>query len=88
VWGLAFAAADPGVRLVAVDRAEVVEKVTRQYAARAGLAERCSFRTGNLRDVDFGTGEFDLVILGHVLHSEGRSRSLELLARAHRCLRP
>ena len=42
---------------------------------------------GNLREVDFGKDCYDLVILGHILHSEGETSSRTVLRKAYRALR-
>jgi 2-polyprenyl-3-methyl-5-hydroxy-6-metoxy-1,4-benzoquinol methylase len=86
VWGIALAQASPQVRVVAADWAKVLE-VTRQMAARFGVGERFSYLPGNLRTVDFGTG-YQVVTIGHILHSEGKEHSRNLLERVFAALAP
>lgn len=88
VWSQAFARANPEARVTVVDYPAVLDRVTRPFAERAGAQDRHEFLQGNFRDVDFGEGRYDLAILGHILHSEGAERSLTLLRRLHRALRP
>jgi len=88
VWGLGFATAYPQCKLVEVDRQAVVDKVSRPFAQRMGVADRVSFKTGNFREVDLGQECFDVALLGHILHSEGMVRSKALLRRIFQALRP
>lgn len=41
----------------------------------------------NLREVDFGDECYDLVILGHIIHSEGKTWGKKLIKKAYRALR-
>jgi hypothetical protein len=52
-----------------------------------GLAERLSPHPGDLLEADFGTGH-DIATIGHILHSEGPSRSRKLLKKAFDSLAP
>lgn len=79
VWGIALAQSSPHVHVTAVDWPEVIP-VTRQTAARFGLADRFSFVEGDLLKADFG-GDYKVATLGHILHSEGEERSRALLAK-------
>jgi len=85
-WSIAFAQAIPAARVTALDFPEVTP-ITRQFTRRFGVAARYDYLEGNLREVDFGRGEYDLVILGHILHSEGKERGRQLLARVAAALR-
>lgn len=86
VWSLALALLHPQLKVIAVDRALVLDQVTRPFAQRMGCLDRYEMRAGNFRDVDFGS--HDVVFLGHILHSEGESASRTLLQRCHRALNP
>jgi 3-hydroxy-5-methyl-1-naphthoate 3-O-methyltransferase len=86
VWGIAMAQASNKVHVTAVDWPEVLP-TTRQTTARFGVAERFSFISGDLAHTDFGSG-YDVATLGHILHSEGRQRSRELLKKTFRALAP
>ncbi len=88
VWSLAMAKAQPEARITVVDFPEVADQVTRKIAERMGVHERYSFKTGCFHQVDFGTEEFDLAYLGHVLHSEGAALNKTLLEKIHRALKP
>jgi ubiquinone/menaquinone biosynthesis C-methylase UbiE len=86
VWSLALAAAQPELRVVAVDRKLVLDKVAKVFAERLGCAARYEYRAGNFRDLDLGKS--DVAFLGHILHSEGEAASRVLLKRIYEGLNP
>lgn len=86
VWGIALAQSAPDLRVTAVDWPDVLP-VTRQTAAKFGLADRFSFVAGDLLEADFGAG-YTVATLGHILHSEGEERSRALLAKTFKALAP
>ena len=85
-WSLAFAQALPKARVTVVDLPPVAV-ITREYAARYGVAARYDYIEGNLREVDFGRDRFDLVILGHIIHSEGAEWGRKLIEKSAVALR-
>lgn len=86
VWGIALAQESANVTVTAVDWPEVLG-VTRAYAERFGLGSRFDFVAGDILEADFGGG-FDVATLGHILHSEGASRSQTLLKKVFASLNP
>jgi ubiquinone/menaquinone biosynthesis C-methylase UbiE len=86
VWGIAMAQESEKASVIAVDWPEVIP-ITRKTISRFGLAERYSFVAGDLLQADFGTGH-NVATLGHILHSEGRERSRELLKKTFKTLAP
>ena len=86
VWGIGVAQNAPLATVTAVDWPQVLE-ITRQFAGRAGMADRFSYIGGDLDSVDFGGG-YDIAILGHILHSEGERRSRALLRKTFQALAP
>lgn len=86
VWSLALAQLHPQLKVTAVDRAVVLEQVTRVFAQRFNCQDRFTMLPGNFRDVDFG--QHDVAILGHILHSEGEAASRTLLQRCRAALKP
>jgi ubiquinone/menaquinone biosynthesis C-methylase UbiE len=86
VWGVALAQNSPRVTVAALDYPSVLE-VTRRVAERHGVAGRFSYVAGDLATAEFGGG-YDIAILGHILHSEGRARSRELLKKTFHALAP
>ncbi|HEX3036542.1 MAG TPA: class I SAM-dependent methyltransferase [Thermodesulfobacteriota bacterium] len=85
-WSLAFAEAIPDARVMAVDYPEVTP-ITRQFTERLGVADRYNYIEGNLREIDFGRNRYDLVILGHIIHSEGEKWGKRLIKKSYRVLK-
>ena len=88
VWSIALAEALPDLSVVAVDRARILDEVTRPFVREHDLLDRFEFHPGDLKDPLPGPEPFDLIVLGHVLHSEGLEGSLDLLGRCREALRP
>lgn len=85
-WSLAFARAIPDAKVTAVDYPEVTP-ITRDFAKRFEMTDRYSFIEGNLREVDFGKKKYDLVILGHIIHSEGEEFGRKLIQKSSDALK-
>jgi len=85
-WSLAFAQAIPEARVTVVDYPEVTP-IARQFAERFGVADRYDYLEGNLRELDFGRHRYDLVILGHIIHSEGEKWGKKLVKKSARALK-
>jgi ubiquinone/menaquinone biosynthesis C-methylase UbiE len=86
VWGIALAQQSRQVSISAVDWPQVL-KVTKKVAKRHGVGGQLKTIPGDLLKVDFGTGH-QIAILGHILHSEGRERSRQLLRKVFKALAP
>jgi 2-polyprenyl-3-methyl-5-hydroxy-6-metoxy-1,4-benzoquinol methylase len=86
VWGIALAQQSPFVRVQAVDWPRVLE-VTKAVARREGVGDRLKTVGGDLLEADFGSGH-QVATLGHILHSEGRARSRQLLRKTFAALAP
>jgi 2-polyprenyl-3-methyl-5-hydroxy-6-metoxy-1,4-benzoquinol methylase len=86
VWGIALARQSPLVQVRAVDWPRVLE-VTKQVASRHGVGDRFTLVAGDLLEADFGTGH-QVATIGHILHSEGRERSRQLLRKTFMALAP
>lgn len=85
-WSLAFAEKLPKARVTVVDFPPVTA-ITREYAARYGVSDRYDYIEGNLREVEFGRDRYDLVILGHIIHSEGAEWGRRLIQKSAVALR-
>lgn len=85
-WSIAIAEEIPGAHVTLVDFPEVVT-VARQYTERHGVAARFDYREGDFREIEFGAEQFDLVILGHIIHGEGAEWGKRLIARCAAALR-
>src|SRR5262249_17531944 len=84
IWGIALAQQSPQVRVTAQDWAAMIP-ITKRIAKQFGMANRFDYIEGDVLGANFGTG-YDIVTLGHILHTEGRERSQQLLKRAFRAL--
>jgi ubiquinone/menaquinone biosynthesis C-methylase UbiE len=85
-WSLAFAEAIPGSHVTVVDYPEVTP-ITRRFVRKFGVSDRYDYIEGNLREVGFGRNQYDLVILGHIIHSEGEKWGRRLLKKTFRALK-
>lgn len=85
-WGIAFAERDPNIRVMAQDWVDVLE-VTKEFVAKFNLNKQFSYLPGDLSDVDFGEKLYDLIILGHICHSEGQEKTLTLFSRCYKSLK-
>ena len=85
-WSIPFAQAIPKARVTVADFPGVTN-VAREYTTRFGVADRYNYLEGNLRETDFGRERFDLVILGHIIHGEGRDYGRKLIERSYAALK-
>lgn len=85
-WGIAFAESDAGTRVTALDLPNVIE-VTKKLVKKFNLGRSFSYLPGDLRELDFGENKYDLVILGHICHTEGAEKTRELLSRVYKALK-
>ena len=72
--------------MTAIDWPQVIP-VTKKVAARYGLTDRYTFVAGDLHSANFGQGH-SIATLGHILHSEGETRSRRLLSKTFDALAP
>ena len=86
VWGIALAEQSPQVHITAVDWPAVLA-VTEKIARRHGVGRRLTVVPGDLLKARFGK-DHQVATLGHILHSEGRARSRELLKKTFEALAP
>jgi len=86
VWSIPLAKRVAGSQITAVDFAKVLP-VTKRVAQRHQLGERLNTIEGNIETVDFGRG-FHVATLGHILHSEGETKSRKLLKKVFDSLAP
>jgi ubiquinone/menaquinone biosynthesis C-methylase UbiE len=85
-WSIPFASAIKGARVTVIDFPEVTQ-ITRKFTERWNVADQYDYREGDYHEVDFGTEQFDAVIFGHIIHSEGADEGRKLIERAYRALR-
>ena len=86
IWGIALAQQSPLVRVTAQDWPAMIP-TTRRITQKFGVADRFSYVGGDVLEADFGSN-FDVAILGHILHTEGEDRSRKLLKKVFAALKP
>ena len=86
VWSIPLARANKNVQVDALDFLPVLD-VAKKFTEKAGVKEQYRYLAGNWQDIALQANEYDVVILGHILHSEGKKRSLELLKHAYDSLK-
>jgi len=87
VWSIAIVEEFKAARVTALDFPEILA-ITREFVNRHKLSSRYKYSSGDLRDIDFGDERFDLIILGHICHSEGKIHTQQVIKKSFRALRP
>lgn len=85
VWSIPLAVKFAAGQVTAVDFASVLD-VAERYTRKYGVQSRYRFVDADIREMDFGSDEYDLVILGHICHSEGSEQTQRLMKKALRAL--
>lgn len=86
-WSIPMALANKSLQVTALDFPAIL-KVTKDYTTKYGVADRYDHLAGNWREVSWKKGSYDVVILGHILHSEGKDLSEQLLQKCFEALKP
>ena len=60
--------------------------ITKRTTQKFGVSDRFSYVEGDVLEADFGS-DYDIAILGHILHTEGEKRSRKLLKKTSRALK-
>lgn len=87
-WSLGLVSRRSGVTAVAVDHARVLEEITTRFATEHGVFDRYEFRAGSYHEVELEEEAYQVVYLGHVVHSEGWEPSRSLLKRCYHATAP
>lgn len=85
-WSIAFAEAVPGSMVTVIDFPEVT-RITRQFVEKFKMSDRYVYLEGNMREINFGEKQYDLIILGQIIHSEGKEFGEKLINRSYRALK-
>jgi ubiquinone/menaquinone biosynthesis C-methylase UbiE len=86
-WSIPMALANKSVNVDALDFPSTLE-VTKKYATKYGVESQYNYIGGNWREVAWQKNAYDLVILGHILHSEGEKLSCDLIERCFAAVKP
>lgn len=87
VWSIPFAQANPEIFIDALDFPQVLN-VTKEFTHKFNVDSRYKYIGGDWHESKLESNSYDVVILGHILHSEGRVRSEQLIAWCHEILKP
>jgi 2-polyprenyl-3-methyl-5-hydroxy-6-metoxy-1,4-benzoquinol methylase len=77
---------DPTVRVLAVDTPKVLA-VTVHIAEAMGVAAQVSYQSGDVVQMDLGSEQFDIVLLGNILHFFPPKKVQGILRKIHQALR-
>jgi ubiquinone/menaquinone biosynthesis C-methylase UbiE len=86
VWSIPFALKYLRADVTAVDLDPVLD-VARKYTRQFGVERRYTFTGRDIRHLDFEENKYNLVILGHICHSEGARWSQRLIEKSFRALK-
>lgn len=86
VWSIPLAQRNKQVKIDALDFPSVLE-VTKEFATRERVADQYSYIQGSWRQCKLESDKYDVIFLGHILHSEGKEESDALLKECYRALR-
>lgn len=86
-WSIGVLEMSAGSTAVVNDLPGVIELAVDTVVQRE-LTERVEFRSGDFHELEFEKSSYDVVILGHLLRTEGTERSVSLIERAFASLRP
>lgn len=86
-WGIAFAKADPDLRVTAWDFGPVLE-ITRACTEREGVAAQYDYLAGDIWASEPEPDAYDAAILGHICHGYGPEDNQALFRRMQRVLKP
>jgi predicted O-methyltransferase YrrM len=85
-YSIAFAKANPALTADILDLATVAP-IAQQHIHQAGVADRVSIRTGDLRADKLGE-DYDLVLVSAICHMLSPEENCDLLGRCHAALAP
>jgi 2-polyprenyl-3-methyl-5-hydroxy-6-metoxy-1,4-benzoquinol methylase len=86
-WTIPFARRDPATLVTAFDLPHVVTE-TAAIVAEQGVSAQYRTEAGDLTSADFGTGRYDLAVLGNICHGLTPDQNRDLFTRLRRALSP
>jgi len=85
-WSLPIAEALPKSKVTVLDLPGVCE-VAREFVDRHQVQQKYDYLEGDLRKLNLGVDKYDVIILGHICHSEGARWSEKLIAKCGKALK-
>ncbi|MBX9691129.1 MAG: class I SAM-dependent methyltransferase, partial [Cyanobacteria bacterium] len=86
VWSIPLALANENNKVDALDFPPVLD-IAREFVEKNKVSGQYKYLAGNWRDIELEKDAYDVVILGHILHSEGKTVSEKLLATVYDALK-
>jgi predicted O-methyltransferase YrrM len=86
-YAAALAGANPTMTVHLLDLKPTLV-VAARLLANSAVKDRVLLREGDYLTADYGTNEYDLILLSHVTHDEGEPETLCMLHRAAEAARP
>jgi SAM-dependent methyltransferase len=86
-WSVAILSQNPTATAVVNDFDAVLD-VARHRLREAGVIDRAEFLLGDFHTVPLEPGSFDLIVLGHILRTEGDEGARHMIDRAFEALAP
>lgn len=87
VWSIPMAQSNAGIKVDALDFPAVLE-VTKKCTRAHAVDSQFNYLVGDWRQVNLEEKAYDVIVIGHLLHSEGTQASEELLTRLKPALKP
>jgi SAM-dependent methyltransferase len=85
-WSLPIAENFNNTTVTVLDLPPVCD-VAREFVERHNLTNRYDYLEGDLKKLNFGADKYDIIILGHICHSEGAKGSEKLIAKSAKALK-
>lgn len=87
VFSSIWLSANPKATSTQIDFANV-NRIARDYVARAGVADRFRTVDGDFHTTDLGRAIHDVVVFSHIAHMESAEQNAQTLRRLHSALKP
>jgi ubiquinone/menaquinone biosynthesis C-methylase UbiE len=87
VWSIPIAQSNPEAKVDALDFPGILE-VTDSFTRKFKVGHQYNHLAGNWRDIKLEPNAYDMVMLGHILHCEGKELSIEMLKACFSATKP
>ena len=87
VWSAVWLSANRQAKGVQLDW-PVVNKIAKGFVAKFGVADRFETIDGDFHTVDFGSGQYDYAIYGHIAHQETPADNVAIFRKFRKALKP
>lgn len=87
VWSAVWLKANPQARGVQLDW-PIVNKIAKKFVGGFGVADRFDTIDGDFHTADFGSGQYDYAIYGHIAHQETPVDNVAVFKKFRNALKP